>query len=358
MKAKVFFIASRNKETTQSIAEKFNRLIEASGLISFIEPDNKIAVKLHFGEQRNKGYVRPEYVRVAVDHIVQRQACAFLADTNTLYRGRRMNSKDHLELAYEHGFTSENVKGQVIIPDDTLKENIQEVEVNAKYVKTAKIAKLFYDADGIIDIAHFKGHLMTGFGGALKNLGMGCATREGKLMQHSHLAPFIIPSKCTGCQACYAVCPVQAVIIKGKKAFLDSAKCIGCASCIAACKYNAVELSWEAGGALIQERMVEYAKAVLMNKKDKLACFNFLIKITQECDCLAKDDPRIVPDIGILASIDPVAIDKAGFDLVSKAAKKDIFKKLHPKRDGIRQLSYAEELGLGSMDYELVSVSP
>jgi uncharacterized Fe-S center protein len=356
MKSKVYFIAVDKTDDPVSIADKLRCLLEESKVMDFIQEKENIAVKLHFGEEGNTGYVRPEYMRVISEHILNKQASCFLADTNTLYRGRRTNSSDHLRLAYEHGFTYDKVKAQVIIPDDTLKSEIKEVEINQKFIKRAFVAGVFQEAFGIVDVAHFKGHIMTGFGGAIKNIGMGCAARQGKLAQHSDVSPFVILNNCTGCAACELVCPVKAIIIKDGKSIVDNLKCIGCASCIAACKYNAIEINWEAGGKLIQEKMVEYAKAILDKKKQRLACINFAIKITKECDCLAKDDPRISPDVGIFASTDPVSIDKACLDKISSVCGKDVFRQAHPKRDGTKQLEYAQELGLGSMDYDLVEV--
>jgi len=356
MKSSVYFTAVKNSDDILSIGIKLTRLIEESKLLDFIRKGEKVAIKLHFGEKDNTGYVRPEYLRLISEHLLRKDAVPTLADANTLYRGSRTNSKDHLQLAYEHGFTPEKVKARVVIPDDTQKENVQEIRIDGKFIKAAKIVKLFWAADSLISVAHFKGHMMTGFAGALKNLGMGCASREGKLTQHSDISPFVIKRKCTGCGACQEACPAEAIILKEGKSYIDTSKCIGCASCIAACKYNAVELNWEAGGNLLQEKMSEYAKAVLSNKKGKVVFFNFCLKITKECDCLAKDDPRIAPDIGILASTDPVAIDKASFDLVNKSAGKDIFKEAHPKRDGSRQLNYAAEIGLGNLNYDLITL--
>ncbi len=354
MKSKVYFVRVENQESRESVSAKLDKLIQSSKVLDFLKKDQTAAVKLHFGEEGNTGYVRPEYVRVVCQGILARKSKPFLSDTNTLYGGRRTNSKDHLALAYEHGFKPENVSAEVVIPDDTQKENVREIRQETEFVKTAKIAKIFFEADAIVGIAHFKGHIMTGFGGALKNLGMGCATRPGKLFQHSDIAPYVITKNCIACEACIAVCPAQAIALKPDKAFIDQAKCIGCASCLAACKFQAIDVKWDSGGGFIQERMIDYARAVLSNKKGKAAFFNFCLKITRECDCLAKDDPRIVPDIGILASGDPVAIDKAGFDLVNRAAGKDIFKEMHPKRNGMKQLDYAASLGLGDLDYELL----
>ena len=353
MKSKVYFIGVDANEEESSIVNKLGALLRKSALLSVVKEGDKAALKLHFGEGGNTGYVKPAYVREIVDAVLAQKAQPFLSDTNTLYCGRRTNSSDHLKLAYEHGFTLDAVHANVIIPDDTQKQNVREVELNASHVKTAKIGRVYRDADCLIGIAHFKGHLMTGFGGALKNIGMGCATRDGKLFQHGGMAPVVMKRKCTGCGACVSVCPANAVLVSEGKARVDPAACIGCASCIAACKFSAIDVNWEAGGALIQERMIEYAKAVLMNKQGKAIFYNFLMKITKECDCIAKDDPRVVADIGILASTDPVAIDTASYDLVSEKAGEDIIKRLHPSRSGRDQLKYACDIGLGSMDYEL-----
>jgi len=354
MKSRVYFIRVDNTDDVEIIKSKFQNLIETSRALDFIRKGERVAMKIHFGEEGNTGYVKPEFIRVLSDFMAKKEAEHFLSDTNTLYRGQRTNAKDHLELSHRHGFTKENCGCAVLIPDDTRKENIQEVLINRKFIKTAKISSLFLEADVLVGIAHFKGHMMTGFGGALKNIGMGCATREGKLAQHSDISPFVSVKKCIGCKECLKVCPQGAIFIKNNKAYIDPAKCIGCASCIAACVQNAIEINWEAGGSSIQEKMVEYASAVLKGKQEESVFINFAIKITKECDCLAKDEPRIAPDAGILISYDPVSIDKASMDLINKAAGKDIFREAHPLRDGLKQLKYASKLGLGTMDYELI----
>jgi len=356
MKSKVYFIDVSDADGMQVIKQKFARLLKESRILDFILKGDKVAVKMHFGEEGNTGYVRPEYVRLACADIRARQAECFLSDTNTLYRGRRMNSRDYLELAYEHGFIPDACAAEVIIPDDSRKENVAEIALNRKFVQTAKVVKLFLQADALVGIAHFKGHMMTGFGGALKNIGMGCASREGKLAQHSGIAPYVILEKCIACKECGQACPAEAIFIKNKLAYIDPARCIGCASCIAACRQNAIEIKWEAGGSRIQEKMTEYALAVLKDKLPKSAFINFAVKITKECDCLAKDDPRIVPDVGILASRDPVSVDQASLDLVNQAAGKDIFKEAHPLRNGLKQLEHASKLGLGSREYEVVQL--
>jgi hypothetical protein len=356
MKSKVYFISVDNSDKLQDIQQKLRRLLKESRLLDFIRKHDKVAIKMHFGEAGNTGHVKPEYVRCACENIIERQAACFLADTNTLYVGKRMNLDDHLKLAAEHGFTKENCLVDVVIADDTKKENVAEVAINQKFIKVAKIVKIFLEVDAILSIAHFKGHLMTGFAGALKNIGMGCASREGKLSQHSDIAPYVAVKKCIACKECIETCPAQAIFIRNEKAYIDPVKCIGCASCIAACQQNAIEVNWEAGGSNIQEKMVEYAKAVLEHKPGKSAFVNFAVKITKECDCLSKDDPRIVPDVGILASFDPLSIDKASLDLVNRLAGKDIFKEVHPLRNGFKQLEYAYNLGLGNPEYELIEL--
>lgn len=357
MKSKVYYISIKNQDSRDTIRDKFSRLIKGSGALNFIRPTDTVAVKMHFGEEGNTGFVRPEFVRLACDEIKAKSAGCFVSDTNTLYSGRRTNSRDHLALAGEHGFNKDTLGAAVIIPDDTDKQNIAILNINQKFIKQATVAKLFIETGALVGIAHFKGHIMTGFGGALKNIGMGCATREGKLVQHGDVSPVVYADRCTGCGACEKICPVSAITIVNKKARIDGTKCIGCASCIAACPVAAIDVDWGAGEDTIQEKMVEYTKAVLDTKREKKSFFNFLIKITKECDCLAKDDPAIAPDIGILASLDPVAIDKASLDLVIKTSKKDVFKQAHPGRNGLKHLEYAAKLGLGSLNYEPIEIS-
>jgi len=356
MKSKVYFIACEGGYGLPKTAEKLRRLLQASRVLDCAAAQDAAAVKLHFGEAGNTGFVPPPLLRVVAEELKARGAKPFLSDTNTLYKGRRTNSADHLRLAHEHGFTPEAAGAEVIIPDDTRPENVHSVDLGGRYIKTARVARVYALADALVGVAHFKGHIMCGFGGALKNVGMGCATREGKLAQHSDVSPTVMEPSCTGCGSCTSVCSVQAITLNEGRSTIDAKLCVGCASCLAACPEGAIQVRWEAGGNVIQEKMVEYAKAVLTAKKGKAAFLNFCIKITAECDCLAKDDPRIAPDLGILASNDPVALDQACYDLVVKAAGHDVFKATHPRRDGSKQLRYGEEIGLGVREYELIKV--
>ncbi len=356
IKSKVYFAAVKETDPVEVVKKKLAKLLEASKVLDCVRAGDEVAVKMHFGEKGNTGYVKPEYVKVICDDISGRKAAPLLTDTNTLYHGMRAITEEHLAIARDHGFSKERAGAEVVIPDDNASSNVAEIRVGGKFIEVAKVVSFFLKADAFVGIAHFKGHLMAGFGGALKNIGMGCATREGKLAQHSEVAPYIDIKKCELCGACVEACPAQAIYLKGHQVVIDGSKCIGCASCIAACTRNAVEIDWESGGSDFQEKMVEYAKAVLGTRQGRSAFINFALKITKECDCLALDDPRIVPDIGIFASEDPVSIDKACYDMVLDVSGRDIFKVVHPRRDGSKQLRYAADLGIGTMDYELVTV--
>jgi hypothetical protein len=356
MKSPVYFVAVQESEEIPLVQKKLARLLEQSRVLEHLSSKDSAVIKLHFGESGNTGYVRPEYVRVLSDAIGSKGATSVLSDTNTLYRGRRVNSADHEKLALEHGFTPEISGGAVVVPDETNKDNCLSIPVKGKFIKNASVLKLYKQADAFISVGHFKGHMMTGFGGALKNIGMGCASREGKLAQHSGVSPIVYIKKCTGCAACEKVCPVDAISIVEKKSVIDKKTCIGCASCIAACEYGAMDVNWGSGASTMVEKMVEYAKAVMDGMK-KTAYINFALKITAECDCMAKDDPRITQDVGIFASGDPVSLDQATYDVVfKKAGNKDVFKIAHPSCDSQKQLAYAEKLGLGTRAYELIEV--
>ena len=352
MKSKVYFISVEELDDMQAIKAKFTRLLDESDLLGFFKPGQMAAVKLHFGEEGNTGHVKPEYVKMVCERISGQGAKPVLTDTNTLYRGRRCMTEAHVQIAHDHGFTEEQVGAPIVIGDDSV-----DVPVDTQFLKNAKIASFYRKVDAMVGIAHFKGHLMTGFGGALKNIGMGCASREGKLLQHSDYTPIVKKENCVGCEMCVEACAARAITIVDDIARIEGGMCIGCASCIAACPNNAMDLDWAAGAGTIQEKMIGHVKAVLSGKKERAVFFNFAVKITKECDCLAKDDPRICPDVGIFASTDPVSIDKACLDLVIRTCGKDIFAEVHPRRDGTKQLYYAAKLGLGNIEYDLVNLS-
>ncbi len=357
MKSKVYYISVKNLEDDNSLKSKFELLLDKSGILKPIPDSISSVIKIHFGEEGNTGFIKPGFVKILAEKLINKKINSKLSDSNTLYKGRRTNSGDHTNLAMEHGFSLDSTLCKIEIPEDKIKENTITIPLNGNFIKNAHVLKLYKETPFIIAMSHFKGHIMTGFGGSLKNIGMGCASREGKLAQHSDLSPVIYKDNCTGCGECIKVCPVNAITEgEDSKALIDSSLCIGCATCLAACNFHAIDVNWASGGDTIQEKMIEYAKAVLDKIPHKLF-INFCTKITKECDCLAKDDPRIVPDLGLFISSDPVSIDKACYDLICKNAGKDVFKEHHPQRDGHKQLNHASLLGLGNLEYELVEIS-
>ncbi|MDD5044665.1 MAG: DUF362 domain-containing protein [Candidatus Omnitrophica bacterium] len=352
--SKVYFIAAKDKNNIKDNSRKLLYLVEQSKLLDLIKKEDLVALKLHFGEDKNTGYVNPEYLGLLVGEVRKRGAKPFLTDTNTLYKGRRANAVDHLEIALEHGFVPDKARAPIFIADGFMGEDYEEVEISQKFFKTAFVAKGIRSADSMVVVSHFKGHIMTGFGGALKNLGMGCAARVGKLKQHADVSPFVVIEKCIACEKCVVSCPVSAIKMAGGKASIDNKKCIGCANCIAVCPVAAIEVNYAHGADTIQQKMIEYASAALKGKEKRCVFINFAMKITKECDCLAKDDPLICEDIGIFTSSDPVSLDKACVDIINKVNGKDIFRQAHPERDWSIQLAHAAKLGIGSLDYELI----
>jgi len=353
---KVYFVRAQESDGAEAVRDSFFRLLKKTDIFSFLRKGDKVAVKMHFGEDGNTGYVKPEYAKVLVKHIKEKGGEPVLTDTNALYRGRRTFTRDHMKLAREHGFTDSMAGAPVAIAEGDDGKDVSGVRIGQKFVKTAKIASLFCRADAIVSLAHFKGHLLTGFGGALKNLGMGCASREGKLEQHSDISPCVNSAACTGCGICEKACPAQVIEIIEGKAHIDRDRCIGCAECIAICPCEGISVDWETGKDFVQEKIAEYAKAALSGKESRAIFINFAIRINQECDCWTRDFPRIAPDVGILMSNDPVSVDKASMDMVIKLCGRDVFKEAHPNIDGFKQLHHAFRIGLGALEYELIAV--
>lgn len=358
MKAKVYFVKAKRGEALESVREKTRRLLENAGLKKIIRKEDLVALKLSFGEAGNTGHVDARHARFVVDEVTALKGKPFFTDTNTLYKGMRANAVDHANLAYEHGFTPEICGAPVVIADGIRSGEDFEVKINKKHFKSVRIARACADADAMVALSHVTGHMVTGFAGALKNLGMGCATRSGKLLQHSAIKPGVLEKECTGCGLCVIHCPSGAIELKGKAAYIDENKCIGCADCLVACRSDAIKISWSETSDNLQEKMAEFALGAMKNKEGKIIFLNYAMKITKECDCLAKDDPAIAPDVGIFASTDPIAIDKASADIVNEANKSDAFKKQWPHIDWETQLRYGAEIGIGNLEYELITMDP
>lgn len=361
----IFLIDMKNKVYLKRIANKnskelnidLRRIFIASGINKIIQKDGFVGIKLTFGEEQNKGYINPVIVKEVIDLVKKVKGKPFIVETNTLYRGNRSNAVDHLNLAIRHGFNPQDLGAPLIIGDGLLGYDQFELEVNLKYFKKLKLASVLKDADCVIALSHVTGHILTGFAGVLKNIGMGLASRAGKLNQHSNVLPVVKPKKCNGCTICVKKCPVNAIVINSEnKAFILKDLCIGCGDCTVLCRFDAIEISWSSTSQEMQEKMVEYASGVLRNKQGRFGCINFIIHFTKECDCMSTDTTSIINDIGILASFDPVAIDKASVDVINNTVGKDIFKEFFPNIDYSVQLKYAEEIGVGSTKYDLIEV--
>jgi uncharacterized Fe-S center protein len=368
MKSPVYFASARAFSDHECTTAKVQRLFDHAGFAGLIAPHDKTAIKLHFGEIGNDGFISPVYVRQVVDKIKACGALPFLTDTNTLYLGTRSNAVEHIGTAILHGFDYAVAGAPVIIADGLTGKNIRRVEIKKKHFREVSIAGDIAAADSLIVLSHFKGHIASGFGGAIKNLGMGCAPPAGKRAQHN-ARPFMIPKKCTGCAACMNVCPGNAITVKKKKSVINHELCIGCFECMHACPEHAIDINWGAEMPQFMERLVEHAYGAVQGKEQKAGFMNFLIRITPDCDCYPFSDAPIVPDIGILASKDPVAIDAASFDLVNQQQGfmdsllsshhhngGDKFKGVHPQTDGYLQIQYAEEVGLGNCSYDLIKI--
>ncbi len=356
MKSNVYFIKVKDGEGVPSLAEKAGKLFDRAGFKNAITKNDMVAVKTSFGEKGNIGYLKPPIIKSIVDKVKDCNGKPFLIETNTLYVGQRSNAIDHLIHAHERGFNYENVGAPVIIGDGLLGENNIQVEIDQKSGKHANVAGIARASNAIVSIAHVTGHLATGMGATLKNIGMGLSSRGGKLVQHSGLLPQIQKERCSACGVCAKWCPVGTINVINKCAVIGPDKCIGCGECLAVCQFGAVKIAWDESTINLQKKVAEHTLAVLQGKEGKSIFFNFLTHITQHCDCMNKPYEPDIADIGIIASRDPVAIEQATTDIIEKHIGKDFFKDSWPNIDYTVQINYAREIGLGSMDYELVNV--
>lgn len=367
-KAKVYFTDFR-VPVGRNIMQKLRALCLAAG-IKKIDMDGKfVAIKMHFGELGNMAYLRPQYAKVVADLVKEQGGMPFLTDCNTLYPGSRKHALEHMDCANLNGFNTTTTGCQIIIGDGLRGTDDVEVPVkNGEYIEKAKIGRAIMDADVFISLAHFKGHEATGFGGAIKNIGMGCGSRAGKMAMHSIGKPGIDAEKCRGCKTCTHYCAQSAISIgEDHKARIDHDLCAGCGRCIGVCNFDAISNAFDAESTILNERMAEYTKAVIQNRP------HFHVSIVNQvspyCDCHAENDAAVVPDIGMFASFDPVALDHACIDAVNAAPAistsvlgqcahehNDHFTDIHPKTNWRSQIEHARKIGIGNVDYELVTV--
>jgi len=367
-KSKVYFTDMRTDSRGENLPEKFERLLYAAGIDGIDFKNKYAAIKVHFGEPGNLAMLRPAYARVVADVVKRLGGKPFLTDCNTLYVGGRKNALDHIDAAYENGFNPFCTGCHVIIGDGLKGTDEALVPIEGgEYVKEAKIGRAVMDADIVISLNHFKCHENTGIGGALKNIGMGCGSRAGKMEMHSLGKPFVSAKRCVRCGSCLKVCAHGAIAIDEESAKIDQVRCVGCGRCIGVCPVDAVRPEWSGAREALSKKIAEYTYAVLKDKPSFHA--TLAIDISPYCDCHSENDVPIVGDVGMFASLDPVAIDVACADAVNKSpvnpsgalAKHkddpgDRFMAMHPTTNWRVCPAHAEKLGLGSMAYELVKI--
>lgn len=334
-----------------------------------------VAIKMHFGELGNVSYLRPNYAKAIVDLIKEMGGKPFLTDCNTMYPGFRKNALEHLECAWENGFTPLSVGCPVIIGDG-LKgtDDVAVPVVGGEYTKEARIGRAVMDADIFISLTHFKGHEMTGFGGAIKNIGMGCGSRAGKKDQHSNGKPVIDEGKCRGCKMCLRECANDGLVFDEatKKMHVNQENCVGCGRCLGACNFDAIEFANNQAIEVLNAKMAEYTKAVVDGRPN--FHLSLVVDVSPYCDCHPENDAPILPDVGMFASFDPVALDQACADACLKSQPlpnsvlsdhlsdknfcdhHDHFKNTTPASEWQTQLSHGEKIGLGSREYEIVVI--
>ena len=356
MASEVYFKVVDRGEAMKGHSEIMSSLFNDAGLNACIDKNDLTAIKMHFGEKGNDTHIPPDLVRPVVEEIKKREGKPFLTDTCVLYRSQRNNAHDHHLLAHNHGFTIENVGAPVVIADGLLGRGEKEVQIPGQIFNEVSLATVALEANAMMVLTHVTGHMATGLGGAIKNMGMGFASRKGKLRQHSVMKPAVSERHCTGCQDCIRWCPENAITMKGDVALIDSKSCIGCGECLAVCRFDAVNYDWRVSNRDLQKRMTEHALGVVIEKREKVGYMNFLISVTKDCDCLNRSQKPLIPDIGILASKDPVAIDAASLDLIRSRTGRDLTEMSYPHIDPWIQVQHGEAIGLGKSEYELIEI--
>lgn len=353
MSEKVYLVEAARNERDGSLCSRLEDLIAAEDLLGCIADQDVTAVKTHFGESKKLGYVRPLYLKMLGEGIRGRGGIPFLTETSTLYKGNRSDAIRHIAHAHSQGFTPTATGMPIIMADGLYGDEECIVPIEGRIYPSVRLAALFAKCNALVVVSHFTGHLAAGFGATLKNLGMGCASRKGKLAQHSTAKPTIVKKKCTGCGTCIKWCPQEAISLDGKKAAIDSGECIGCGECLAMCRFDAVEFDWGATCEDLQKKIVEHALGMCSLFPRKSLFINVLTRVSRDCDCMGHTFKKIIPDIGILASRDAVALDAASLDLVEERAGKTLPQLAYdiPYRF---QLDYAAELGFGSREYTLL----
>ncbi|MCF0143101.1 MAG: DUF362 domain-containing protein [Parasporobacterium sp.] len=366
MASEVYFSDFRVGHYGGPIPEKFKKLLLAAGIDKIDFKNKHVAIKIHFGELGNMAYLRPQYAKVLADIIKEKGGKPFLTDCNTLYVGSRKEAIEHMETAYENGYNPFTTGCHVIIADGLKGLNETLVPIDGEYVKEARIGEAIMEADIFISLSHFKGHEATGFGGAIKNIGMGCGSRAGKMEQHSTGKPSIKEDKCVGCKTCAKQCAQDAISFHEKKASIDKNKCVGCGRCVSACPVDAVKTPEGHSNEILCKKMAEYAYAVVKDRPQ--FHINVVSDVSPYCDCYYTNDTPMLPNIGMFASFDAVALDMACVDAcnAAPAMPDSVLSEAAPACDHIHAanpgthwqdtLEHAQKLGMGTMEYELKKI--
>ncbi len=352
----VFFAELPEESTLEERIKAAKKVLEHSEFDSILAKKDMTAIKTHVGEKKNTTHVPPLVIKSIVERVKRAGALPFLTETSTLYRGERSNAVDHLNHAYAHGFGPDKVGAPFIMADGLAGNSEIEVAIPGEIFKSVSIAREAVFADVLVAASHPTGHVAEGIGACIKNIGMGLASRKGKLRMHSSVKPSIKEKYCTFCGQCIRWCPEDAIVEKGGKAFILAEKCIGCGECLAVCRFDAVAYNWGTESADLQRRTAEHAFGAVIGKKGKLYCINYLFDMTQDCDCMAVTQKKLQGDVGILASRDPVAIDQATLDLTRERFGRHLGEASYPNIDSNIQIVHAEKIGMGSRQYKLVAV--
>ena len=374
MASKVYF-ADLRADYHENLQQKLTRLMKTAGMGDIDFKDKYAAIKLHFGEPGNLAFLRPNWAKTVADFVRERGGKPFLTDCNTMYPGSRKNALEHLYCAWENGFTPLTVGCPILIGDGLKGTDDIEVPVaGGEYVRAAKIGRAIMDADVFISLTHFKGHEMTGFGGTIKNIGMGCGSRAGKKEQHSNGQPTINPEACRGCRRCQRECANGGLEFDeaARRMRVNTKNCVGCGRCLGACNFDAISFGDNAALTELNCRMAEYTKAVVDGRPN--FHISLVVDVSPNCDCHCENDAPILPNLGMFASFDPLALDQACVDACLAAAPlpnsqlsdhmaekgfidhHDHFKNSTPESEWRSCLDHAEKIGLGSREYELVVV--
>ena len=364
-KSQVYFTDMRVHD--EGLAEKLVSLAKRAGIENIDFTGKFVAIKVHFGEMGNLSFLRADYARALAGLIRSLGGKPFVTDCSTLYVGSRKNALDHLDVAYAHGYNPLCLGCHTIIADGLKGTDEAIIPIDCEYVKNAKIGRAIADADIVISLNHFKGHEATGFGGALKNLGMGCGSSAGKAEMHETEKPAVDRDICVGCGVCENNCAHDAIHVADGSAHINYENCKGCGRCIGVCPQGALHTGEAEGCAILARKIAEYSLAVCKGKPH--FHLSLVIDVSPCCDCYSTNDAAIIPDVGMFASFDPVAIDVACADMANRQpaiansllgerggdCHHDHFHAMHPVSDWRAGVKHAEEIGLGSTEYELIT---